>query len=51
MRGTPETGALHSSKAISKPSTFVKFVIRFESATNPTYKFSLCSPHNHIWQG
>jgi hypothetical protein len=36
-------------KTITKPSTYVKFVIQFEGAANPTHNLSLCSPHNHNW--
>ena len=38
-------------KTITKPSIFVKFVIKFEGATNPIHILSLCSPHNCNWQG
>jgi hypothetical protein len=38
-------------KTITKPSIFVKFVIKFEGAANPTHNLSLCSPHNRNWQG
>ena len=32
-------------------ATLVKFVIKFEGATGPEHNLSLCSLHNHNWQG
>jgi hypothetical protein len=42
---------LVAHKTVTKPSTFVKFVIKFEGAANPTHNLSLCSPHNGSGQG
>ena len=42
---------LVTHKTITKPSTFVKFVIKFEGATNPTHNLILCSLYNCNWQG
>jgi hypothetical protein len=38
-------------KTITKPSTFVNFVIKFEGGANPTHNLSFCGLHNHNWQG
>jgi hypothetical protein len=48
---TPETGTLLCGlQNLYKPSTFVKYVIKFTDITNSMQILSLCGPHNHIWQ-
>ena len=41
----------HFSRTSTKSSTYVKFVITFEGAANPTHNLSLCGSHNHNWYG
>jgi hypothetical protein len=48
---TPETRTLCvHHKTYTKPSTFVKYVIKFAHITNSIHILSLCGPHNHNWQ-
>ena len=37
-------------KTYTKPSTFVKYVIKFADVTNPVHILSVSSSHNHNWQ-
>ena len=42
---------LVAHKTLTKSSTYVKFVITFEGAANPTHNLSLCGSHNYNWYG
>ena len=42
---------LVARKTLTMSSTYVKFVITFEGATNPTHNLILCGSHNHNWYG
>ena len=42
---------LVAHKTLTESSTYVKFVITFEGAANPTHNLSLWGLHNHNWYG